>query len=96
MGARTATVTPRPKPRSWFVVLVLALTLALVVGVGPAALAAPNAPSVGKKATQPPTTPSAASDAPSNAIPLLLAGIVFLALLTPSPRFRSGSGYGQY
>jgi len=82
------------------VALVLALALALVVGVAPAAFAAPNASqATGKPAAQPDTRPAAAQEPPSNAIPLLLAGIVFLALLTPFPlRRRSGygSGYGDY
>ena len=97
MRAGTPIVTPRSKRRSWFAALVVALALALVVGVAPAALAAPNASSA-KRATQSVETPSAASKVPSSAIPLLLAGIVVLALLSPTPRSRYGygSGSGQY
>jgi hypothetical protein len=91
-------VTPRSKLRSWLgvLILILALALALVVGVAPAAVAAPEAPAAGKQATQQAATPSAAREVASSVIPLLLAGIIFLALLPSTPRYRPGSGSSQY
>ena len=94
MHAGYPTVTPRPTPRSWFVALVVALALALVVGVAPAALAAPKTSPVTEKASHTDPAPSAAREVPSSTVPLLLAGIVVLALLTPSPP-RHRSGYGS-
>jgi hypothetical protein len=92
MRTGNSTRTLRSRLRSRLVVLVLALTL--VVGVAPAALAAPGDAAVAEKTSHVQAAPSAAQNVSSNAIPLLLAGIVILALLTPSPRYRHGYGYG--
>jgi hypothetical protein len=94
MRTGNPTRTLRPRLRSRLVVLVLALTL--VVGVAPAALAAPRTSAVAEKASHVEATPSTARKVPSNAIPLLLAGIVILALVTPSPRYRYGYGANHY
>ncbi len=99
------TPTSRPLARPPALVLALLLALVLLVGVAVAVGAGPRTSPTGdlrhavaSRTARVDATPAPAPrKVPSNTVPLLLAGIVVLALLTPSPRYRYwGPGPSQY